>query len=86
MAMTPKEELHKNSGEALEYWSNSIAEALGGKFGKGRIGHLLILFDFGQYGRNIQWKSDAKRANIIELLRSLADHIEHTDTKIMTLH
>lgn len=84
--LTPKQELHKNSGEALEYWSKSITDALSGKFGQGRIGHILILFDFGQHGRTFQWMSDAKRASVIELLRTLATHIEKTDSRIMTLH
>lgn len=75
--------LHEEALAALEYWSNTITMSLRGKFGKGRLGHILILFDFGKHGRTFHWASDAKRHSVIDTLRHLADHIESTDSKII---
>jgi len=84
--MAQKEDITQDCSEALQYWSQMISQSLVQKFGKGRVGHMLILFDFGSHGRTFQWMSDARRASIVDMLRHLATHIEETDKKILRLH
>ncbi|KKL23904.1 hypothetical protein LCGC14_2420740 [marine sediment metagenome] len=84
--MSQKSDITRDAGEALIHWANDISNALVERFGKGRLGYMLILFDFGPHGRTFQWMSDARRASVVDMLRHLADHIEETDNKIVTLH
>ena len=84
--MDQKEDITQDCSEALQYWSQMISQSLVQKFGKGRVGHMLILFDFGSHGRTFQWMSDARRKSIVDMLRHLATHIEETDAKIVRLH
>ena len=84
--MAQKSDVTKDANDALVYWSNMISSSLVGKFGKGRVGHMLILFDFGSHGRTFQWMSDARRASIVDMLRHLATHIEETDAKILRMN
>ena len=84
--MTQKSDITQDASEALQYWSEMISSSLIGNFGKGRVGHMLILFDFGSHGRTFQWMSDARRASIVDMLRHLATHIEETDAKILRMN
>ena len=84
--MTQKSDITQDASEALQYWSEMISQALVQKFGKGRLGHMLILYDFGSHGRTFQWMSDARRASVVDMLRHLATHIEETDSKIVRSH
>ncbi len=84
--MAQKDDITKDAAEALKHWSDDISEALVKRFGEGRVGHMLILFDFGSHGRTFQWMSDARRASVVDMLRHLATHIEETDAKIVRLH
>ena len=71
--------------EALRHWSSTMKVMLNSKFGKDKVGHIIILFPFG-YGPKVSWISDARSAHIVHLLRELADHIESAIGKIVTLH
>ena len=84
--MSQKSDITKDATDALKYWSTQISDSLVNRFGKGRVGHMLILFDFGSHGRTFQWMSDARRQSIVDMLRHLATHIEETDKKILRLH
>jgi len=84
--MTQKSDITREAAEALKHWSDDISKALVEHFGKGRIGHMLILYDFGAHGRTFQWMSDARRSSVVDMLRHLATHIEETDAKILRMH
>lgn len=77
--ITPKVE------EAMRYWSSNIREMLKYEFGADKVGHILIIFPFGDDVTS-SWISDARRDSVVQMLRHLADHIESPDAKIIRPH
>ena len=63
---------------AMRFWAKEIKLALDERFGKDKVGHILILFPFGQT-TNASWISNARRASVVAMLRLLADYIERSD-------
>jgi len=61
--------------EALRHWSDNIKGMLAGRYGKGEVGHILILFPFGN-DTSATWISDATRPGVARMLRKLADHLD----------
>ena len=70
---------------AMRYWADNMKVALDQKFGKDKVGHLLILFPFGHSGQ-ISWISNARTGSLIGMLRQLADHLESPNAKIIRPH
>jgi hypothetical protein len=68
--------------EAMRYWSSNMKAMLEHEFGKDRVGHILIIFPFGD-DVGASWISDARRDSVIQMLRHLADHIESPDARII---
>lgn len=66
---------------AMKHWAHQMQAMLDGKFGDGKVGHLVILFDFGNFGRNISWISNARLPSIIQLLEHLLKHIKELADK-----
>jgi hypothetical protein len=66
----------------MRYWSGNIKAMLEGEFGKDKVGHILIVFPFGD-DVSCSWISDARRESVINMLHHLADHIESPDAKII---
>ena len=62
----------------MRFWANEMKLALNEKFGKDKVGHILILFPFGQT-TNASWISNARRPSVVAMLRLLADYIEKSD-------
>lgn len=77
--LTPKIE------EAMRYWSNNIKEMLNFEFGQDKVGHILVIFPFGD-DVSSSWISDARRDSVVQMLRLLADHIESPDARIIRPH
>lgn len=63
---------------AMRSWAKEMSLALNDRFGKDKVGHILILFPFGQT-TNASWISNARRASVVAMLRLLADYIERSD-------
>lgn len=70
---------------AMRFWAGEMTKALNQKFGKDKVGHILIVFPFGRNPK-ASWISNARAGSVIEMLRSLADHIEAPDAKIIRPH
>jgi hypothetical protein len=68
--------------EAVRFWSSNIKAMLTQKFGKDKVGHIVIIFPFG-HDVSCSWISDARRHDVVKLLRKLADHIESPNAKII---
>lgn len=68
--------------DAMRYWSSNIKAMLESEFGKDKVGHILIVFPFGD-DVSASWISDARRESVINMLHHLADHIESPDAKII---
>jgi hypothetical protein len=71
--------------EALEYWSNTLQHMLANKFGKNKIGHMIIVFPFGE-ATECSYISDTDGEGLAMMLHHLADRIENPDTKIIRTH
>ena len=63
---------------AMRFWAKEMRLALDNRFGKDKVGHILILFPFGQT-TTCSWISNARRASVVAMLRHMADVIEKTD-------
>jgi hypothetical protein len=63
---------------AMRFWAKEMSLALNERFGKDKVGHILILFPFGQT-TSASWISNARRASVVAMLRLLADYIERSD-------
>jgi hypothetical protein len=63
---------------AMRFWAKEIRLALDERFGKDKVGHIVVLFPFGQT-TNASWISNARRPSVVAMLRLLADHIERSD-------
>ena len=63
---------------AMRFWAKEMRLALDNRFGKDKVGHILILFPFGQT-TTCSWISNARRASVVAMLRHMADQIEKTD-------
>ena len=63
---------------AMRFWAKEIRLALDNRFGKDKVGHILILFPFGQT-TTCSWISNARRQSVIAMLRHMADVIEKSD-------
>lgn len=75
--MTPnqRQQFKQEAEGALRHWSENIKTMLTGRYGKGEVGHILILFPFGN-DTSATWISDATRPGVARMLRKLADHLE----------
>lgn len=69
----------------MRYWSANIKAMLAHEFGKDKVGHILIVFPFGD-DVGTSWISDARRESVINMLHHLADHIESPDAVIIRPH
>lgn len=85
MDLSLKQKMTSEVEEALRHWSSTMKAMLNQKFGKDKVGHIIILFPFG-YGAKVSWISDARQHQVAQLLRELADHIESPDAKIVRPH
>lgn len=63
---------------AMRFWAKEMRLALDNRFGKDKVGHILILFPFGQT-TTCSWISNARRASVVAMLRHMADQIEKSD-------
>lgn len=70
---------------AMTFWSTEIKKALGERFGDRKLGHVIIVFPFGE-ATGCSWISDANPESIIMLLHHLADRIEDPNAKIIKSH
>ena len=70
---------------AMNSWAQAIQDMLDSKFGKNRVGHLLILFDLGNFGHNVSWISNARYSNVIQLLEHLLKHLKDQQSAIIKL-
>ena len=70
---------------AMRYWADQMVVALDHKFGKGKVGHMIVLFPFGHSGQ-LSWISNARSGSLIGMLRQLADHLESPNAKIIRPH
>lgn len=75
MAEDLKKKFKVESEEAMRYWSDNIKAMLASRFGKSKVGHILILFPFGAEV-SPSWISDATRDSVAKMLRKLADHLD----------
>lgn len=71
--------------EALRYWSTNLKAMLDHEYGKDRVGHIIIVFPYGE-NSSPSWITDARRDSVIRMLRELADHIESPDARIIHPH
>ena len=71
--------------DGMEYWSKNIHSMLATKFGANRLGHLLVVFPFGE-ATECSYISDTDGLGLAMLLRHLADKIEHPNSKIIRTH
>lgn len=85
MSNTPNLKKIADLEAAMRFWADQMTQALDHKFGKSKVGHLIILFPFGATGQ-LSWISNARRGSLVALLRQLADHIESPDAKIIRPH
>lgn len=63
---------------AMRFWAKEMKLALNNRFGKDKVGHILILFPFGQT-TTCSWISNARRPSVVAMLRHMADVIEKSD-------
>ena len=63
---------------AMRFWAKEMRLSLDERFGKDKVGHILILFPFGQT-TTCSWISNARRASVVAMLRHMANAIESTD-------
>lgn len=85
MDPTTKTKLTPKVEEAMRYWSTNIKAMLAQEFGNDKVGHILVIFPFGD-DVGASWISDARRDSVVEMLRHLADHIESPDARIIRPH
>jgi hypothetical protein len=63
---------------AMRFWAKEMRLSLNERFGKDKVGHILILFPFGQT-TGCSWISNARRSSVVAMLRHMANAIENTD-------
>ena len=68
---------------AMHTWTQAMQDMLDSKFGKSKVGHLLILFDLGNFGKSVSWISNARHSNVIQLLEHLIKHLEDQQSNIL---
>lgn len=68
---------------AMRIWAQTMQDMLDSKFGKKRVGHLLVLFDLGNFGHNVSWISNARHSNVIQLLEHLLAHLKEQQSNIL---
>jgi len=71
--------------EGMKFWSDNIKAMLATKFGKGKLGHILVVFPFGE-ATECSYISDTDGRGLAMMLRHLADRIENPNSKIIKTH
>ena len=82
-----KQQLSKKQSEieqAMRYWSNDLQLALDSKFGKSKLGHIIVVFDFGHSGRTMSWISNARLESLIQLVEAFLKKLKNLHRLIIT--
>ena len=77
-----KIEFSKDVKNALEYWSKAFISMFDTRYGKGKIGHIILVFPLGN-DSNASWISNADRRSVIELSEKTASHLRKNEPKII---
>ena len=78
-----KAEKIKETEFALRHWSEAIQVMLKHKFGKGKVGHLILIFDFANFGHSMSFISDARHTSLIQLLEHFLVHLKDEQSKLI---
>ena len=73
----------RESELALREWSGVMRAALDQRYGRNKVGHLIVLFPYGP-SQPISWISSATVESVINITKGLSEHLAKEKSAIVT--